>query len=200
MQQRFVKIPSINELFVGMNGYPMNLYQAGCPAVDPAPSAQAVPVFPRPQKTESVTRGSWCVSEDALLRAAVQHFGINHWDAVASSIPGRTATQCRERWMFRISPGLKKTPFESWEDELIVRERGRLGNHWTQIAAKLPGRTSCSVKNRWYTVLRKHNPVDEIAPEGKEEEPELRPFDIQSLLCHTQKAQPNDCGIAVSTP
>ena len=197
MQQRFVKIPSINELVGGMGSYQLALYPTGFRQAEPCPPT--VPVYPRVQPVDSVTRGSWCMSEDALLRAAVGRFGINHWDAVAATIPGRTATQCRERWMFRISPGLKKTPFEYWEDELIIRERGRLGNHWTQIAAKLPGRTSCSVKNRWYTVLRKHNPVDEVVPEEKE--PEARPFDIQSLLsCTTKSVSSNTGPVTLVTP
>jgi hypothetical protein len=73
---------------------------------------------------------------------------------VATLIPGRTPTQCRERWMFRIGPGLNKAPFQDWEDELIIKEREKLGNHWTSIAGKLPGRTSCAVKSRWYSVLK----------------------------------------------
>jgi hypothetical protein len=104
-----------------------------------------------------VVRGAWNFQEDALLRNAVNRFGTEQWDIVATEIPGRSATQCRERWLFRISPGLNKNPFEKWEDELIIRERETLGNHWTLIASHLPGRTSCAVKNRWYSVLRKHS-------------------------------------------
>jgi hypothetical protein len=90
-----------------------------------------------------------------MLRDAVAQYGTSHWDSVSAVIPGRTATQCRERWLFRISPGLNKGPFEQWEDDLICRERRSLGNHWTAIAGKLHGRTSCSVKNRWYSALRR---------------------------------------------
>ncbi|OHT07625.1 hypothetical protein TRFO_24116 [Tritrichomonas foetus] len=109
-----------------------------------------------PTTLDYVTRGAWSTNEDTLLRNAVLRYGTNHWDNVACTIPGRTPTQCRERWMFRISPGLKKSPFEPWEDDFIIAERAKIGNHWTQIASQLPGRTSCAVKNRWYTVLRKH--------------------------------------------
>jgi hypothetical protein len=102
------------------------------------------------------------------LRSAVSKFGTNQWDLVASRVPGRTATQCRERWMFRISPGLNKGPFERWEDDHIIRERARVGNHWTFIAEQLPGRTSCAVKNRWYSSLRRHargsTPVSDSPP------------------------------------
>jgi hypothetical protein len=111
-----------------------------CPAMDPI----------------LVMRGAWHPQEDALLRSAVNRFGAGQWDFIAAVIPGRSALQCRERWNFRIGPGLNKMPFEQWEDALIIRERERYGNHWTLISSHLPGRTSCAVKNRWYSVLRKH--------------------------------------------
>jgi hypothetical protein len=105
--------------------------------------------------TRPITHGFWHEIEDSQLRDAVRQCGVNHWESVASLVPGRTPTQCRERWMFRIGPGLNKAPFEEWEDELIIAERQRLGNRWTMIAQRLPGRTSCAVKNRWYAELRK---------------------------------------------
>jgi hypothetical protein len=49
---------------------------------------------------------------------------------------------------------IKKVKFEKWEDEVIILERERIGNHWSHIADKLSGRTSSAVKNRWYSVLR----------------------------------------------
>jgi hypothetical protein len=107
-----------------------------------------------PAQTEAA-RGTWTTAEDDLLRQAVKSLGTTHWDQVAALVKRRTATQCRERWTFRLSPGLKKTPFEKWEDDLIIAQREKIGNHWTAIANSLPGRTSCAVKNRWYTVLRK---------------------------------------------
>jgi hypothetical protein len=117
-------------------------------------------------------RGSWTPHEDELLKAAVQRLGTSHWDAISSVVKGRTATQCRERWLFRLSPGLKKAPFEKWEDELIIAQREKMGNHWTAIASCLPGRTSCAVKNRWYTVLRKKDTKT----------PDFSPVLISSLL------------------
>lgn len=110
-----------------------------------------------PKPTNTITHGSWTAEEDSLLRSAVAKMGTLHWDQIAQYVDGRTATQCRERWLFRLSPGLKKTPFEKWEDEIIISHRKEVGNHWTLIASKLPGRSSCAVKNRWYTVLRKRD-------------------------------------------
>lgn len=104
--------------------------------------------------TSGSIKGSWSASEDELLRAAVARTKPVLWDVVAESVPGRTAIQCKERWMYRLDPNVKKTKFERWEDEVILRERQRVGNRWTLIANKLPGRTPCAVKNRWYSILR----------------------------------------------
>jgi hypothetical protein len=107
------------------------------------------------EETPAITRGLWHETEDNQLRDAVGQYGLNHWELVALVVPGRTPTQCRERWMFRLRPDLNKAPFAQWEDELIIAERQRLGNRWTQIAQRLTGRTSSAVKNRWYAELRK---------------------------------------------
>jgi hypothetical protein len=84
------------------------------------------------------------------------------WEDVAIQVGGHTAKQCRERWLVKLNPEVRRSPFECWEDEIIRRECQRIGNHWSIIAQLLPGRTACSVKNRWYTVLR-HNPESSIA-------------------------------------
>lgn len=100
-------------------------------------------------------KGIWASSEDEALKSAIARCGEPiSWEEVAKSVIGRTPKQCRERWLFRLCPSVNKSPFQKWEDELIVYERQQIGNRWTAIAAKLPGRTSCAVKNRWYTVLR----------------------------------------------
>jgi hypothetical protein len=131
-----------------------------------------------------VMRGAWNPREDSLLRNAVTRFGTDQWDIVAAVIPGRSPTQCRERWMFRIGPGLNKNPFEKWEDELILEEREKYGNHWTLISSHLPGRTSCAVKNRWYSVLRKHY---RKRGAGKTSEP--IPVSLEALLSHPVRAR-----------
>ena len=101
------------------------------------------------------TKGIWSFKEDEALRQAISEVqGTISWEDVSKKVPGRNPKQCRERWLYRLCPGVNKTPFQKWEDELIVVERQKIGNHWTAIAAKLPGRTSYAVKNRWYTVLR----------------------------------------------
>jgi hypothetical protein len=126
-----------------------------------------------------VLRGTWSIREDSLSRDAIHRFGAGQWDVIAAVIPGRSSNQCRERWTYRIGPGLNKNPFEKWEDELIVQEREKFGNHWTLISSHLPGRTSCAVKNRWYSVLRKH-----YRKRGVPKQSDTMPLTIAELLSH----------------
>lgn len=109
--------------------------------------------YHEPAEAEPV-KGSWKPEEDELLKDAVTSMSPVLWDLVSEKVPGRSAIQCKERWLYRLNPDVKKTRFEKWEDQLIIREHKRIGNHWTLIANKLPGRTSCAVKNRWYSALR----------------------------------------------
>lgn len=141
MEKSRVVLPSISEMPIDFNL---------CPGIS-LPELRCTTSHP----TEQKTKGSWSKEEDDLLRSAVaQSEDPICWEHLSKKVPGRSPKQCRERWLFRLSPQVSKLPFEKWEDELIVIERLRLGNHWTLIAQKLPGRTSCAVKNRWYTVLR----------------------------------------------
>jgi hypothetical protein len=99
-------------------------------------------------------RGSWSEDDDENLLHAVSGHATIAWDAVAAKVGNHTAKQCRERWLVKLNPEVRRSLFEKWEDDLIRAERLRIGNHWSVIAQLLPGRTACSVKNRWYTVLR----------------------------------------------
>lgn len=108
---------------------------------------------PKPKKNFQ-KKGLWTHEEDLLLIEAVKSVNPIIWDVVAEKIPGRNAVQCRERWRYRLDPSVDRSPFQKWEDDFIISERKRIGNMWTLIATKLPGRTVCSVKNRWYSVLR----------------------------------------------
>ena len=115
-------------------------------------------------RSEAKGKGPWTPEEDELLRKAVTSSTPVVWDLVASQVPGRNPVQCRDRWKYRLDPDLKKKIFEDWEDDLIIEERRRLGNKWTLIANKLPGRTDYAVKNRWYTYLKFH---EHLSPEER---------------------------------
>jgi hypothetical protein len=112
---------------------------------------------------ELITRGSWNQAEDEMLTNAVHQLGPKKWTDIAKFVSTRTSKQCRERWYNRLSPEVKHEPFEPWEDEIIIDRQRELGNRWSMIARHLPGRSTNSIKNRWYSGLKsQHEPIAKI--------------------------------------
>ncbi|GLC33137.1 hypothetical protein PLESTB_000366500 [Pleodorina starrii] len=104
--------------------------------------------------------GKWTAEEDEQLTKAVDELG-QKWKEVACRVAGRTARQCRERYVNLLSPGLKFGPFSEEEQRILAtacRELqaayGRI--IWSRVAERLPGRTDdqCS---RAYEGMVKHD-------------------------------------------
>ncbi|XP_059651213.1 transcription factor MYB1-like isoform X2 [Cornus florida] len=67
----------------------------------------------------------------------------------------RCGKSCRLRWMNYLRPDIKRGNISPEEDDLIVRMHALLGNRWSLIAGRLPGRTDNEIKNYWNTHLSK---------------------------------------------
>jgi hypothetical protein len=96
----------------------------------------------------------WSECEDKILSACVKQYGPNNWAAIATSLPGRTGKQCRERWTNQLDPCLTREIWTPQEDLLLLTQQKTLGNSWAKIASQLPGRSSNAVKNRWCWLIR----------------------------------------------
>jgi myb proto-oncogene protein len=100
-------------------------------------------------------KGTWRPDEDEALRHAVARAGDRNWMAVSREVnmalnyagAGRTAKQCRGRYMHHLKPGLKRGPWTWEEEEVLVGSHARHGNSWSRIARTLPGRTETDIKN-----------------------------------------------------
>lgn len=66
------------------------------------------------------------------------------------------------RWLDYLKPNIKRGEFEVDEVDLILRLHKLLGNRWSLIAGRIPGRTANDVKNYWNTHLLKK--IHKIAP------------------------------------
>ncbi|RDX66809.1 Transcription repressor MYB5, partial [Mucuna pruriens] len=101
-------------------------------------------------------RGPWTPREDALLTKYIQAHGEGQW----RSLPKRAGLlrcgkSCRLRWMNYLRPDIKRGNITPEEDDLIIRMHSLLGNRWSLIAGRLPGRTDNEIKNYWNTHLSK---------------------------------------------
>jgi Myb-like DNA-binding domain len=100
-------------------------------------------------------KGSWSAHEDFLLRQWVENQGCQKWSMCSKNIPGRSGKQCRERWFNILNPNVKKGDWKPEEDALIFQMFQTCGPKWTMIAGCLEGRTENSIKNRFYSTIRK---------------------------------------------
>ncbi|XP_010274760.1 PREDICTED: transcription factor MYB113-like [Nelumbo nucifera] len=92
-------------------------------------------------------KGAWTEEEDILLRKCIERYGEGMW----CKVPLRA--------------GIKRGEFTIDEVDLIIRQLYKLlGNRWSLIAGRLPGRTANDVKNYCNTRLGKNN----LAPKKEE--------------------------------
>uniref|UniRef100_A0A7N0V1K9 Uncharacterized protein n=1 Tax=Kalanchoe fedtschenkoi TaxID=63787 RepID=A0A7N0V1K9_KALFE len=67
----------------------------------------------------------------------------------------RSGKSCRLRWLNYLKPDIKSGNMSEEEEDLIQRLHKLLGNIWSLIAGRLPGRTDNEIKNYWNLHLKK---------------------------------------------
>ncbi|XP_017239715.1 transcription factor MYB113 [Daucus carota subsp. sativus] len=101
-------------------------------------------------------KGAWGSDEDTLLTKCMHKYGEGKWSLVPRRAGlNRCRKSCRLRWLNYLRPTIKRGEFGADEVDLMMRLHKLLGNRWSLIAGRLPGRTANDVKNFWNTNLQK---------------------------------------------
>lgn len=108
-----------------------------------------------------MTRKLWTEEEDKLLKL---HFASHKedegaWEEVSSSLKlaghRKSAKQCRDRWINHLDPSLLRVDWQADDNAKLLDLHESLGSHWKVIAQSFPGRTDNSVKNQFFSLVRK---------------------------------------------
>ena len=129
-------------------------------------SLKEIKFFPREKNQRSkklkkskkavIKKGQWSSQEDKLLEQWVKEKGPKNWEACGRFIQGRKGKQCREHWNNCLNPELKKGHWGPEEDFLIMFFYEKCKGSWKKIIPLFEGRIENSVKNRFYSQLRKY--------------------------------------------
>ncbi|KAK4854371.1 hypothetical protein QYF36_022818 [Acer negundo] len=97
---------------------------------------------------QGLNRGTWSAQEDKILIDYIQIQGQGKWrDLPLKAGLNRCGKSCRLRWLNYLRPDINRGDISSEEDELIIRLHKLLGNRWSLIAGRLPGRTENEIMN-----------------------------------------------------
>ncbi|PIN02400.1 Transcription factor, Myb superfamily [Handroanthus impetiginosus] len=130
-------------------------------------------------------KGPWTPEEDNKLVQYIQIHGPGNWRTLPKNAGlQRCGKSCRLRWTNYLRPDIKRGRFSFEEEETIIQLHSVLGNKWSAIAARLPGRTDNEIKNYWNTHIRKR--LLRMGIDPVTHAPRFDLLDLSSLLNSTQ--------------
>ncbi|XP_019193324.1 PREDICTED: transcription factor MYB34-like [Ipomoea nil] len=139
-----------------------------------------------PVDKSGLKKGPWTPEEDQKLIHYIQAHGPGNWGALPKNAGlQRCGKSCRLRWSNYLRPDIKRGRFSFDEEETIIQLHSVLGNKWSAIAARLPGRTDNEIKNYWNTHIRKR--LLRMGIDPVTHTPRLDLLDLSSILGSTHQ-------------
>ena len=105
--------------------------------------------------SQEINKGPWTPEENYIIFDYVKKFGEKNWNKCAEFIKNRTGKQCREHWKNCLNPNIKKGDWTLEEDLFIMIFYKRCHGSWRELIHLFENRTENSIKNRFFSELRK---------------------------------------------
>nr|AGN52050.1 MYB-related transcription factor [Salvia miltiorrhiza]AGN52160.1 MYB-related transcription factor [Salvia miltiorrhiza] len=136
-------------------------------------------------------KGPWTPEEDQKLMDYIQKNGYGNWRTLPKNAGlQRCGKSCRLRWTNYLRPDIKRGRFSFEEEETIIQLHSILGNKWSAIAGRLPGRTDNEIKNYWNTHIRKR--LLRMGIDPVTHSPRLDLLDLLNSSLYAQQQQPSN--------
>lgn len=107
-------------------------------------------------------RKKWNQEEDEVLQRLLKReecIDQVNWELISSEMEengfSKTPKQCRERWMHQLNPDLKKDKWSMNDNKHLFNLFQKIGCKWKEIAEHFKGRTDNSIKNQFFSLIRK---------------------------------------------
>ncbi|OMJ82149.1 hypothetical protein SteCoe_17224 [Stentor coeruleus] len=106
-------------------------------------------------------RKIWRIEEDILLNEIVKRYNAKNWKTIAQEISQkiskvRTEKQCRERWNNYLKLNTRHCEWTDTEISLFFELQSTIGNKWSKISAFFPNKSKNSIKNFYYSTIRRN--------------------------------------------
>jgi hypothetical protein len=85
--------------------------------------------------------------------------GQGNWTLVAKQLHGRLPKQCRQRFLNKVDPTVRKGQWTDDEDKRIVAAQSRIGSRFAEIAKFLEGRSETLVNHRLLALPQKRSMI-----------------------------------------
>ncbi|KAL6880255.1 hypothetical protein ACP4OV_011820 [Aristida adscensionis] len=108
--------------------------------------------------------GRWLLDEDKRLMVSVKLIGPGNWSRISQFIPGRTQSQCSERWHNVLDPDIDLGEWRPEEDSRLLASVSDVGPCWSKIAGVIiPHRTDNMCLRRWRQLCQDKMPTVKTA-------------------------------------
>lgn len=129
----------------------------------------------RPKNKSKRVQKHFTEKEDQIIKHFVQIIGSKKWSFIANFVPGRTAKQCRDRYMNNLKPEIEKVEWSQNEDNLLIDLYTKYGPKWSLFCKYFGKRNQVSIKNRLAFLQRSRfffpKKKQEEQPKNDKEEP-----------------------------